>query len=69
MFELQPCNYYAGFSQCFLHIMVRQNPKKSNAKEITFFYFIQCDVKVYLCQKYLCHNVLKNANILKKGLK
>jgi hypothetical protein len=29
----------------FLHVMVGQNKKKSNAKEITFHYFIWCDVR------------------------
>jgi hypothetical protein len=49
----------------FLHIMVGQNPKKLNTKKITFLNFISCDVKTYLCQKYICHIILKNANILK----
>ncbi len=49
----------------FLHIMVGQNPKKSNARGITHFYFIWCDVRIYLCQKHICWNVLKNANIFK----
>jgi len=44
-------------------------PKKSNAKETTLFYFIWCDVRIYLCQKHICHNVLKNANIFLKRLK
>jgi len=38
MFELQPCRYYEGLSQFFWHIMVGQNPNKSNSKEITFLY-------------------------------
>jgi hypothetical protein len=42
-----------------LHIMVGQNPKKSNAKETTFYYFIWCDVIIYLCQKNIHHNILK----------
>jgi hypothetical protein len=34
----------------FLHIMTCQNPKKSNAKEISFF--ISCDVMLkYICTK------------------
>jgi hypothetical protein len=33
------------------------------------FLFIWFDVKIYLCKKKKRHNVLKNANILKKGLK
>jgi hypothetical protein len=41
----------------FLHIMVGQNPYKSNSKEITFKILICCDVKVYLCQKNIHHNV------------
>jgi len=28
-----------------------------------------CDVRVCLCQKNIHHNILKNANILKKQLK
>jgi hypothetical protein len=43
----------------FLHIMVGQNPNKSNSKETRIFNIIGCDVKVYLCQKYIHHNVLK----------
>jgi hypothetical protein len=43
----------------FLHIMVGQNPKKSNAKETTFYYFIWCDVSIYLCQKKKHYNILK----------
>ncbi len=31
----------------FLHIMVNQNPKKSNAKKISFKIFIWCDVRIY----------------------
>jgi hypothetical protein len=46
--------------------MVNQNSKKSNAKKITFKIFIWCDVRVYLCQKYICHNILKNENIIQK---
>jgi hypothetical protein len=33
------------------------------------FLGIWSDVKVYMCQKNICHKVLKNANILKKWLK
>jgi len=40
----------------FMHIMVGQNPKKSNGRNITIFYFMWCDVKVYLCQK-TCHTM------------
>jgi hypothetical protein len=37
----------------FLHIMVDQNPKKSNAKKITFF--ISYDVMLeYICAKKIC---------------
>jgi hypothetical protein len=53
----------------FLHIMVGQNPNKSNSKKTTFFNLIWCDVIIYLCQKYIHHNVLKNENIFKKWLK
>jgi len=67
MFELQPCHYHEGFFTTFLHIMVSQNPKKSNTKKITFKNFICCDLKVYLCQRK-CHDILKNANIFKKIL-
>jgi hypothetical protein len=35
----------------FLHIVVGQNPNKSNSKETTLFNLIQCDVRVYLCQQ------------------
>jgi hypothetical protein len=34
-----------------LHIMVGQNPKKSNVKKTTISYFIWCDVRIYFCQK------------------
>jgi hypothetical protein len=47
----------------------RSNPNKSNAKSFTNFYFIWCDVKLYLFKKNVHHNVLKNANIFKKWLK
>jgi hypothetical protein len=49
----------------FLHIMVGQNPNKSNSKETTLLNLIWCDVRVYLCKKK-SHDVLKNANIFKK---
>jgi hypothetical protein len=35
----------------FLHIMVGQNPNKSNSKKTTFLNLILCDLKVYLCEK------------------
>jgi hypothetical protein len=69
MFELQPCHYYEGFSQYFLHIMVGQNSNKSNSKKNAFKNIIWCDVKLYLCQKHIRHNILKNTNIFKKWLK
>jgi hypothetical protein len=66
MFELQLCHYYEGISLLFLHIMVGQNPNKSNSKEITFLNLIWCDVKVYLCQKiYTSHHIKKCTNIQK----
>ncbi len=37
----------------FLRIMVGQNQKDSNAKEIIFFYFICCDVRLYFCYIYV----------------
>jgi hypothetical protein len=43
----------------FLHIMVGQNPKKSNVKKTTLSYFLWCDVRIYLCQKYICQNIFK----------
>jgi hypothetical protein len=49
--------------------MVGQNSKKSDAKKIAHFYFIWCDVKIYLCKKNMHHNKLKNVNILSKWLK
>jgi hypothetical protein len=70
MFELQPWHYYEGFSKkMFLPIMVSQNPNKSNSKKTTFFNLIWYDVRIYVCQKNLHHNILKNANILQKWLK
>jgi hypothetical protein len=53
----------------FLHIMVGQNPNKSNSENTILFNVIWCDVKIYLCQKYIHHNVLKNENIFKKWFK
>jgi hypothetical protein len=50
----------------FLHIMIGQNPNKSNSKETTLFNPIWCDVRVYLCQNNICHNILKNENTIKK---
>jgi hypothetical protein len=32
----------------FLHIMVGQNPNRSNDKKITLLNFIQNDVRIYL---------------------
>jgi hypothetical protein len=46
----------------FLHIMVGQNSKKSNATEVTFLNFIWCGVRIYLCKKYICHDILKTKN-------
>ncbi len=47
----------------FLHIMISQNPKKSNAKETTLF--ILYDVMLqYICAENICHNILKFANNL-----
>jgi hypothetical protein len=43
-----------------------QNTNKSNAKETTFFYFVWCAIKLFLCRKNVHHNVLKITNILKK---
>ncbi len=43
----------------FLHIMVSQNPMKPNAKEITFFYFIECNVKIYFCNIYMSQSTKK----------
>jgi hypothetical protein len=43
----------------FLHIMVGQNPKKTNGKETTLFYFVWRDLEVDLCQKNIRHGVLK----------
>ncbi len=50
----------------FLHIMVGQNPKKSNAKKIKKFYFISWDVRVYLCQKKTSQCTKKCKYIKKK---
>jgi hypothetical protein len=47
----------------FLHIIVSQNTKKSNAKETTFLNFIWCDLIIYLCKSNVHHNVLKNEKI------
>ncbi len=57
------------FFTIFLDSIVGQNPKVSNAKEITFFYFICYDVRIYFAQIYTCHSVLKDANLFKKWLK
>jgi hypothetical protein len=43
----------------FLHIMVSQNPKKPNAKEITFFDFIECNVIIHLCNLYMSQHTKK----------
>jgi len=54
----------------FLHIMIDQTLKKSNAKEISIF--ISYDVmltKFFLCQNNIHHIVLKNENVFKKLLK
>jgi hypothetical protein len=49
----------------FLHTMVSQNPKKPNAKETTLLISYNLMLE-YICAIYICHNVLKNVNILKK---
>jgi hypothetical protein len=46
----------------FLHNMVEHNIENSIEK-ISFFQLILCDSKIYLWQKIVHHNVLKNANI------
>jgi hypothetical protein len=51
----------------FLHIIVGQNPKKSNAKETTFFYFKWCDVKIYLCQKTYKSQCIKKYKYTQKN--
>jgi hypothetical protein len=42
----------------YLHIMVGQNTKNSNAKEITFLNFIWCDVKTHLSKTNVYHIVI-----------
>jgi hypothetical protein len=42
----------------YLHIMVGQNTKSSNAKEITFLNFIWCDVRTYLNKTNVYHIVI-----------
>jgi hypothetical protein len=37
--------------------MIGQNPKKSNVKKTTFFYFIWCDVQIYLYEKKYTQNI------------
>jgi hypothetical protein len=53
----------------FLHIMVGQNPKKSNVKKTTFLNFIWCDVRVYLCQIYISQCTKKMQIYSKNWLK
>jgi hypothetical protein len=48
---------------------VSQNPKKSNVEKNYFIFLVWCDVRVYLCQENIGHNILKNANIFNKWLK
>jgi hypothetical protein len=48
---------------------VNQNLKKSNVKKKNLIDIVWCDVRVYLCQENIGHNVLKNANIYNKWLK
>jgi len=64
MFELQPCHYYEIFSQCFAYYGWSK-PKEVKMPRNYIFYFIWCDVKIYLCNKNICHKVLKIENIFK----
>ncbi len=50
----------------FFHVMVDQNPKQSNAKQINFFHFIRWDVKIYLHKEKYVTSYLKNENIIEK---
>jgi hypothetical protein len=50
----------------FLHIMVGQNPNKSNSKETTFLNLIWCDGQLYLCQKYRSQHIEKCKYIQKR---
>jgi hypothetical protein len=45
----------------FLHVRIGQNLTKSNAKKYLFIYlfYMISDVKIYLHNKNVCHNVLK----------
>ncbi len=68
MFELQHVIIMKDFQNVFAY-MVNQNLNKSNSKKITFLNLIWCDVRVYLCQENIGHNILKNAYTFKKWLK
>jgi hypothetical protein len=41
---------------------------KSIVEELTFFYFILCGVKIYLCKSHIYNIILKNTNIFDKCL-
>jgi hypothetical protein len=43
----------------FLHVMRGQNLTESNVKKVLYIYFMISDIKIYLHNKNVCHNVLK----------
>jgi len=51
----------------FLHIMVGQNPKMSNAKKLCFL--VSYDVMLDYIYTKKCHYIFKNENIFKISLK
>jgi hypothetical protein len=50
MFELQPCNYYEGFSQCFC-ILDRSKTKKVKFHKNYTFKFNNDVMLKYICAK------------------
>jgi hypothetical protein len=67
MFELQHVIIRRIFTMCFAYY------GRSKPKEVKYQRKIKnsiwCDVRVHLCKKKKCHNILKNANIYNKWLK
>jgi len=68
VFELQPCHTIIDFQNIFAYYG-ESKPKEVKCQKNYIFYFIWCDVRIYLCKTNVRCNVLKNANIFKKWLK
>jgi hypothetical protein len=69
MFELQKCHYYEGRAQHFCILWYVKTQRSQMQKKLYIFISHDVILKYILCKKYICHGVLKIANIFKKELK